>query len=61
MFKTQKSWNNTSLRDNGLNIWTYASSKVEQDQVSRGVSVLCWHVTLVANEMFYGNLKQQIR
>ena len=30
-------------------IRTFASPIVGQDQVFRGVSVLCWHVALVAN------------
>ena len=33
----------------GLNIRTLASPKVGQDQVSGGVSVLCWHAAPVAN------------
>ena len=32
----------------GLDIRTYASPKVGQDQVSEGVSVLCWHAAPVA-------------
>ena len=43
MFETQKSRNKTSSGDIGLNIRTLASPKVGQDQVSGGVSVLCWH------------------
>ena len=43
MFETQKK---TSSRDIGLIIRTLASPKVGQDQVSRGVSVLCWHVCM---------------
>ena len=42
MFETQKSRNKTSSGDIGLNIRTIASPKVGQDQVSGGVSVLCW-------------------
>ena len=49
MFETQKSRNKTSSRDIGLNIRTLASPKVGQDQVSGGVSVLCWHAAPVAN------------
>ena len=37
VFKTQKSGNETSLGDIGLNIRTHTSSKVGQDQVSGGV------------------------
>ena len=46
MFETQKSKNKTSSGDIGLNIRTFASPKVGQDQVSGGVSVLCWHAFL---------------
>ena len=49
MFETQKSRNKTSSGDIGLNIRTLASPKVGQDQVSGGVSVLCWHAAPVAN------------
>ena len=49
MFEIQKSGDKTSSGEIGLDIRTHASPKVGQDQVSGGVSVLCWH-------MFYGNL-----
>ena len=49
MFEIQKSGNKTSTGEIGLNIRTHASPKVEQDQVSGGVSVLCWHAAPVAN------------
>ena len=49
-FETQKSGNKTSSGDIGLSIRTFASPKVGQDQVSGGVSVLCWHAAPVANE-----------
>ena len=49
VFENQKSGNKTSLGEIGLNIRTLASPKVGQDQVSRGVSVLCWHAAPVAN------------
>ena len=52
MFETQKSRNKTSLGDIGLNIRTLASPKVGQDQVSGGVSVLCWHAAPVANDLW---------
>ena len=52
MFETQKSGNKTSSGEIGLNIRTLASPKVEQDQVSGGVSVLCWHATPVANVLW---------
>ena len=54
MFETQKSRNKTSSEEIGLNTRTLASPKVGQDQVSGGVSVLCWHVAHL--QMFYGNL-----
>ena len=43
MFETQKSGNKTSSGEIGLDIRTHASPKEGQDQVSGGVSVLCWH------------------
>ena len=49
MFETQKSGNKTSSGEIGLNIRALASPIVGQDQVSEGVSVLCWHVAPVAN------------
>ena len=51
MFETQKSGNKTSSGEIGVDIRTHAnaSPKVGQDQVSGGVSVLCWHASLVAN------------
>ena len=56
MFEIQKSGDKTSSGEIGLDIRTHASPKVGQDQVSGGVSVLCWHTAPVA--MFYGNLVQ---
>ena len=52
MFETQKSRNKTSSGDISLNIRTLASPKVGQDQVSGGVSVLCWHAAPVANVLW---------
>ena len=52
MLETQKSRNKTSSGDIGLNISTLASPKVGQDQVSGGVSVLCWHAAPVANVLW---------
>ena len=52
MFETQKSRNKTSSGEIGLNIRTLASPKVGQDQVSGGVSVLCWHAAPVANVLW---------
>ena len=49
MFETHKSGNKTSSGDIDLNIKTYANPEVGQDQVSGGVSVICWHVAPVAN------------
>ena len=49
MFETQKSGNKTSSGAIGLDIRTHANPKVGQNQVSGGVSVLCWHVAPVAN------------
>ena len=49
MFEIQKSGNKTSYGEIGLDIRTHASLKVGQDQVSGGVSVLCWHAPPVAN------------
>ena len=47
MFETQKSGDKTSSGEFGLDIRTHASPKVEQNQVSGGVSILCWHVATV--------------
>ena len=52
MFETQKSGNNTSLGEIGINIRTLASPKVGHDQVSEGVTVLCWHAAPVANVLW---------
>ena len=49
MFVTQKYGKKKSLGEIGLNIRKHASSKVGQDQVSVGVSVLCWQATRFAN------------
>ena len=49
MFETQKSGNKTNSGKIGLDIRTHASPKVGQDQVSGGVSVICWHAAPVAN------------
>ena len=47
MFEIHKSGDNTSSGEIGLDIRTHASPKVGQDQVSGGVSVLCWHAAPV--------------
>ena len=56
MFETKKkkSGNKASSGEIGLNIRTLASPKVRGDQVSGGVSVLCWHATWL--QMPYGIL-----
>ena len=43
MIENQKSGNKTSSGEIGLNIRTHVKPKMGQDQVSGGVSVLCWH------------------
>ena len=48
MFEIQKSGDKKNSGEIGLEIRTHASSKVGQDQVSGGVSVLCWHAAPVA-------------
>ena len=48
MFEIQKSRYKTSSREIGLDIRTHASPKDGQDQVSGGVSVICWHAAPVA-------------
>ena len=49
MFETLKSGNKTSSGEIGLDIRTHTSPKVGQDQLSGGVSVLCWLAAPVAN------------
>ena len=44
MFETQKSKNKTSSGEIGLDIGTYASPNLGQDQVSDGVRGPCRHV-----------------
>ena len=48
VFEIQRSGDKTSSGEIGLDIRTHASPKVGQDQVSGGVSVLCWHAAPVA-------------
>ena len=48
VFEIRKSGDKTSSGEIGLDIRTHASPKVGQDQVSGGVSVLCWHAAPVA-------------
>ena len=52
MFEIQKSGDKTSSGEIDLIIRTLASPKVGQDQVSEGVSVLCWHAAPVANVLW---------
>ena len=52
MFEIQKSGDKTSSGEIGLDIRTHASPKVGQDQVSGGVSVLCWHAAPVESERY---------
>ena len=52
MFEIQKSGDKTSSGEIGLDIRTYASPKVGQDQVSGGVSVPCRHATPVADALW---------
>ena len=54
--KLKRSVDMTNSGKNGLKIRTNASPKWGQDQVSGGVSVLCWLAAPVA--MFYGNLSK---
>ena len=49
MFETQKSRNKTSSGEIWSHIRTNGSHNLGQDQVSGGVSVLCWHAAPVAN------------
>ena len=52
VFETQKSGNKTNSGKICLDIRTHASPKVGQDQVSGGVSVICWHAAPVANVLW---------
>ena len=49
MFETQKSENKSKSGEMSINIRTHASPKVGQDQVFRGVSLLCLHAVSDAN------------
>ena len=51
VFETQKSGDKTSSGEIGINIRTFASPKVGQDQVSRGVSVKVIHGTLLIKKI----------
>ena len=50
--KLKSPQNKTSSGEIGLDIRKHASPKVGQDQVSGGVSVLCWHAAPVANVLW---------
>ena len=50
--QTKKSGNKTGSGEIALDMRTHASPKVEKDQVSGGVSVLCWHAAPVANVLW---------
>ena len=52
VFEIQRSGDKTSPGEIGLDIRTHASPKVGQDQVSGGVSVLCWHAAPVAYDLW---------
>ena len=52
MFETQKSGNKISLGEISLNSRPYASPKVGQEQVSRGVIVPYWLATRVADALW---------
>ena len=49
--------NMKSSGEKSLNIKIKCKSEMGQDQVSRGINVLCWLAAHVAILMFYGNLK----
>ena len=48
VFGIQGAGDKTSSGEIGLDIRTHASPKVGHDQMSGGVSVLCWHTAPVA-------------
>ena len=52
MLETQKSGNETSSGEFGLNIRTLASHKQGQDTVCGGVNVLRWHAASVTNVLW---------
>ena len=47
-----KSPETVQVQEIGLIIRQLASPNMEQDQVSRGVSVLCWHAATIANVLW---------
>ena len=52
VFETQNAGNKTSSGEICLSIRTLASPKVGQNQVSAGVSILCWHAAPFANVLW---------
>ena len=52
MFETQKIRKQYKFRRSWSQHQTIFKSQLEQDQVSWGVSVLCWHATSVANVLW---------
>ena len=54
MFETQKVRRHDKFRKEWSQHYNKCKSQLGQDQVSEGVSVLCWLAAPVA--MFYGNL-----
>ena len=64
LFETQKSGNKTNSREICLNITTFASPKVGQDQVSGGVSVPFRHATPVAYALWkpiFGEMSDSVK
>ena len=58
MFETQKFRRNDKFRKEWSQHQNKCKSQMGQDQVSGGVSVLCWLAAPVA--MFYGNLQNLV-
>ena len=58
MFETQKVRRHDKFRKEWSQHWNNCKSQMGQDQVSGGVSVLCWLAAPVA--MFYGNLQNSV-
>ena len=58
MLETQKVRRHDKFRKEWSQHWNKCKSQMGQDQVSGGVSVLCWLAAPVA--MFYGNLKKLV-
>ena len=58
MFETQKVRRHDKFRNEWSQYQNKCKSQMGQDQVSGGVSVLCWLAAPVA--MFYGNLQNLV-